>query len=217
MEELQSTEVLDREILEDARKKAYRILKTAEESMKTGVAAWEKKGDADLAAVRQRYAEGVLEMRKELTARLVLDKRRVRSEKIETLLKSAMETYLRGLKRETLFSILEMTLQKQLGSLRESGAEACMESGVKVQCHKVETLELEALLNRNLPKGSWTISFGNAGFIQEEPFPKIVLDAPEVQVSTSIVMVAETLLEDKRAELIQALLGAEALSDGGTL
>jgi vacuolar-type H+-ATPase subunit E/Vma4 len=217
MEELQSTEVLDREILEDARKKAYRILKTAEESMKTGVATWEKKGDADLAEVRQRYAERVLEMRKELAARLVLDKRRVRSEKIETLLKSAMETYLRGLKRETLLSILEGTLQKQLESLRESGAEACMESGVKVQYHKVEAVELEAMLNRNLPKGSWTISSGNAGFIQEEPFPKIVLDAPEVQISASIVMVAETLLEDKRAELIQALLGAGALSSGGVV
>ena len=33
MEELQSTDILDREILEDARKKAYRILKTAAETV----------------------------------------------------------------------------------------------------------------------------------------------------------------------------------------
>lgn len=217
MEELQSTEVLDREILEDARKKAYRILKTAEESMKTGVAVWEKKGDADLAEVRQRYAERVLEMRKEIMARLVLDKRRVRSEKIEALLTSAMETYLLGLKRESLLSILEKTLQKQLGVLREMGEEGLVGSEVKVQCHKMEEAEWEAILNRNLPHGSWTISTGNVGFVQEEPFPRMVLNAPEMRMVASINRVAETLLEDKRAELIRALLGEDALIAGGAL
>jgi vacuolar-type H+-ATPase subunit E/Vma4 len=217
MEELQSTEVLDREILEDARKKVYRILKAAEESMKTGVATWEKKGDADIAEVRQRYAERILEMRKEIIARHVLDKRRVRSERIEALLKSAMEAYLLGLKRETLLSILERTLQKQLGALRETGEEELVGSEVRVHCHKVEEAELEAMLNRNLPRGSWTISSGNTGFMHEEPFPSIILDAPELRIVASINRVAETLLEDKRVELIQALLGEDALSDGGAV
>ena len=43
MEELQSTEILEREILEDARKKAMRILKTADDTIRAKTAEWEKK------------------------------------------------------------------------------------------------------------------------------------------------------------------------------
>ena len=43
MEELRSTEVLDREILEDARKKAQKILKTAEDAHAAQAQDWDKK------------------------------------------------------------------------------------------------------------------------------------------------------------------------------
>jgi hypothetical protein len=41
VEELQSTEALDREILEDARKKAFKILKGADESAASSKKSWE--------------------------------------------------------------------------------------------------------------------------------------------------------------------------------
>jgi hypothetical protein len=49
MEELQSTEALDREILEDARKKAFKILKTAGETEAASQTAWDRKLEKTLA------------------------------------------------------------------------------------------------------------------------------------------------------------------------
>jgi hypothetical protein len=43
MEELTSTEALDREILEDARKKAFKILKNADDSISSSKESWDKK------------------------------------------------------------------------------------------------------------------------------------------------------------------------------
>lgn len=215
MEELQSTEVLHREILEDARKKAYRILKTADESVRAGVEAWEKKTDDAIMEARELYAKRVLILQEELKARLVLDKQRIRSEKIEGLLKSAMETYLLSLNREVLLSILEQTLHKQLEELRETGE--LPGSDIKVRCNKVTDAELEDILSRQLPQGSWTQIPGNAGFIGEAIFPAIILDAPAVRILASIQAVTEYVLEDKRAELVASLFGEEALLEGGVI
>jgi hypothetical protein len=220
MEELQSTEVLHREILEDARKKAYRILKGADEAVRAGVTAWEKKTDDAVTEVRELYAQRILITREELNARLVLDKRRIRSEKIEGLLKSSMETYLLNLRREILVSILDKTLQKQLDELQRTGE--FPQKAVKVRSHKIENTELEAILTKYLPQGSWDITVGDSDLAslafepgkEEERFPAIVLDASTVRVIASIDAITADLLEDKRAELVASLLGPEALLEG---
>jgi hypothetical protein len=217
MEELQSTEVLHREILEDARKKAYRILKTADESVRAGVTAWEKKTDDAITEARELYAQRILTIREELNARLILDKRRIRSEKIEGLLKSSMETYLLNLRRETLLFILDKTFQKQLDELEKTGE--FPQKGVEVQFHKIKNAELETILTKYLPQGSWAITVENSGLIsalikEEEQFPTIILDTSTARVITSIDGIAADLLEDKRAELVASLLGPEALLEG---
>ena len=56
MEELQSTEVLDREILEDARKKALRILKSSEDTVKTHDQEWENKIAENINQIKNKYA-----------------------------------------------------------------------------------------------------------------------------------------------------------------
>jgi hypothetical protein len=66
MEELQSTEALDREILEDARKKAFKILKGADETLASSKTAWEKssrarkKKSAEAMPERKRRSAGKL-------------------------------------------------------------------------------------------------------------------------------------------------------------
>ena len=57
MEELQSTEALDREILEDARKKAFKILKSADESAASAKAAWDRKLERTLKEVRENFRD----------------------------------------------------------------------------------------------------------------------------------------------------------------
>ncbi|MDR2534432.1 MAG: ATPase [Treponema sp.] len=214
MEELQSTEVLDREILEDARKKAYRILKNAEESVKAGVEVWELKTDEAIAEVRERYARRGLIVKDELAARLILDKRRVQAQKIEGLLKSAMETYLFSLNRETLLSILEYAFRQRLDFLRKT--QEFVESELQIQSHKIHDAELKEMLNRNLPQGSWTLGSENNG-LKENQFPAIVVNAPTIRIVISIDAIADNLMEDKRAELASTLLGEKVLLEGGSI
>ncbi len=77
MEELKSTDVLDKEILEDARKKANRILRQADETIESKADAWAKQSQAALEEVHRKYEDRISKQRAEITARLPLDKRRI--------------------------------------------------------------------------------------------------------------------------------------------
>ncbi|MDR0568118.1 MAG: hypothetical protein LBG87_02805 [Spirochaetaceae bacterium] len=219
MEEIQSTETLDREILEEARKKAYRILKAAEESAKTAAETWAMKTEADITEIRNRYAQRLKVMKEELAARLVLDKRRIRAEKIEGLLKSAMETYLHSLSRETLLSILERNLRQRLDFLRETG-EFADQTDLQVRFCNLETGELEAILNRHLPKGSWRIAQpepGKSDPFWDARFPAMLITAGDLCIAADLNAVIAQLLEDKRTELTVSLLGEQILLEGGAI
>ncbi|GAB1481706.1 hypothetical protein MASR2M78_05210 [Treponema sp.] len=85
MEELRSTEALDREILEDARKKADRILKNSETAKKLVIETWHKKKKDDIAALEKKSNKRIAAQRSEILARLPLDKRRSRAERYDSL------------------------------------------------------------------------------------------------------------------------------------
>ncbi|MDR2632952.1 MAG: ATPase [Treponema sp.] len=208
MEELQSTERLDQEILEDARKKAYRILKAADEAVKAGAEAWEQKTNAAIAGMRQKYAQKFERIQQEIQARLVLDKRRIRVEKIEGLLTSALDAYFLILPRERLLSLLQGVLQGCVTEVQQNGEPV---SGFMVQCRGLTGTEGEQLLKACLPGGSWTLTTTDSGLIQETPFPELVADAPAVRITVSIKGLGKALLEDKRAELVEALMGSVGL------
>ena len=212
MEELQSTDVLDREILEDARKKAYRILKASEEGVQSAADLWEKKTIAAIAENRERYASRFATMKDEIVARLLLDKRRVRAEKIESLLKTAMTSYLQSLPRETLLSLLEKELNLRLTELRETNEFPT--TSITVRINNLSSAESETIIKKYLTPGTWTLETANIATIVEDKFPRLTLDAPSVRINASIDSVGYDLLEDKRAELLAALLGDAALEGG---
>src|SRR5512138_1058007 len=97
MEELKSTEALDREILEDAQKKAARLLRNAEQAADASEREWARKAESDIAELERKHSERVAERRKETLARLPLDKRRERAERAERLIDAAMADYLKAL------------------------------------------------------------------------------------------------------------------------
>jgi vacuolar-type H+-ATPase subunit E/Vma4 len=117
MEELQSTEVLDREILEDARKKAFKILKSADDSVAASKVLWEQKLQKTLEQARTTYAKKAEQSRQEIMVKLPLDKRRIRSERIETLLNGAMQDFLASLDRDVLLRILGRELEERTAAL----------------------------------------------------------------------------------------------------
>jgi vacuolar-type H+-ATPase subunit E/Vma4 len=202
MEELQSTEVLDHEILEDARKKAYRILKTADETVKANAAAWEKKIQDAVNELKLKYAERRKLAATEIMARLPLDKRRASSERIEGLLRDAEESWYKGLSREKVLSILKRELARRLRECPEFAGPA--DSGGKAFIRCLDAAEAEAILKELLPGHAFGIEEG-AGAA-----PGIVLESGAVRITASIGMALDDLLHEKRAELAAALLGQDS-------
>ena len=77
MEELRSTEVLDKEILEDARKKAHKILQTADEALEAQNRDWEKKIQRSVKSIKRTYEARLKKTTEEIFARFPLDQRRL--------------------------------------------------------------------------------------------------------------------------------------------
>jgi vacuolar-type H+-ATPase subunit E/Vma4 len=200
MEELQSTEVLDREILEDARKKAFKILKAADDTVKANAASWDRKMEESLAELKRRYQRRRERTAAEIMARLPLDKRRIRSEKMEEFLNAAVSAWYGGLGRPQVLGILENELARRL----ENCPEFAGEGTVLALLRRIEPGEAAALLGRALPGLAYSAETAGEG---DDPYPGITLVSSRVRITASIGMVTDSLLHDQREELLQALAG----------
>jgi hypothetical protein len=200
MEELQSTEVLDREILEDARKKAFRILKAADDTAKANAASWDKKTEESLAELKRRYRTRRERTVAGIMARLPLDKRRVRSEKMEEFLNTAAAAWYGGLERSRILGILEHELARRL----EDCPEFAGEGSIRALLRHVEPDEAAVLLGRVLPGPACSLETAGEG---DDPYPGITLVSSGARITASIGMVIDFLLHDQREELLQALVG----------
>ena len=218
MEELQSTEVLDKEILEDARKKAFRTLKAADGAIKDAELAWERKIKAALNELREKYTEKTKQDGDDIMARLVQDKRRSRSVKIEALLKDAANGYIAGLDKKNQLSLLEAELAKRLDVLAAAGEPITAEDAPEAMVRAVGAAEAEKIIANAFYKKAhkdrnvfWTLKQPDIAFAGAGIFPAITINTKKVKVTASLDDAVGNLLEDKRAELTAALLGEAAL------
>ncbi|MDR1126896.1 MAG: ATPase [Treponema sp.] len=204
MEELQSTEVLDKEILEDARKKAFRTLKSSENIIKDASVAWEQKTQTAIKEFQKKYAEKTKQDSAEIMARLVLDKKRLRSAKIESSLQDAAFSFLDSLDKKKQLELLEKELIVRLKELADAGDPITSKDEPQVYSRLLtqeETLKL-------LPKEqTWSVIEPPLAFKNEGRFPAIVINTRRVKLTASLDDAIEALLQDKREELTTALFG----------
>jgi vacuolar-type H+-ATPase subunit H len=209
VEELQSTEALDREILEDARKKAFKIIKNADESADSSKQSWELKLSKALEEAQANCKARAEKSRHEIMARLPMDKRRIRSSKIEVLLTAAMQDFLASLERKRLLNLLERELA---GCIDECGGSSGFSGPAELRYRNLSMDELEPLVQKVLPGVSLTCKedglYGIPGAL-----PAVVMDFPDVRITASADIAAARLFLDKRAELAAALLGDAALEN----
>jgi len=212
MEELRSTEVLDREILEDARKKAQKILKTADDSIRAQALQWEEKTKKALEDAKLVCGKRTREERDEILAKGPLERRRLRSEISQRLLCRAMNEFLGSLGRGELLEIMRRELRARTGEIA-----GLSESGTDPEAAQFN------VIYKNTDEGearALIAEFSGAGkaafnFFQESGsgFPELIIDAPQLRITVSVEAAASDLLESRRAELASALLGPEALND----
>jgi molybdopterin converting factor small subunit len=199
MEELQSTELLDREILEDARKKAYRILKTADDTIKSKAAELEKNLGATVAKLEEKYARQGGLAADEIMARLPIDKQRTKAKKIEELLHSAVEAWYAGLSRSRVLELLKNELIKRIAASDKDS----VEGAICARIHKIEKKEAEEILKTVLPGKSFAVEEIHSA----APYPEIIIETPKARIYASINKTVDFLLGEQRAELLEALLG----------
>ncbi|MDR1389415.1 MAG: ATPase [Treponema sp.] len=203
MEEIQSTEVLDHEILEDARKKAYKILKNADEDSGARVKIWERKLAKARDEARKNYGKKIETIRGETMARLPMDRQRIYTDKIRALLGRAMDLYIQSLERGKLFALLEKEFFERIALCRPGGKTILRYRGL-------DDGELETLLSKMPDKPALAAdSLDNI----EGTLPALVLENSAVRVTVSVFLAARELLLEKRFELAAALLG-DALNGG---
>jgi len=212
MEELQTTEALDREILEDARKKAFKILKGADDSLSSSKASWDRKLEKTKEKVRSSYTEKEEQMRREIMARLPMDKRRIRSETIDHFLGEAIAEFLGSLNRTSLLYILEKELE-----MRKTEISGVVERDGKgeIRYRSLSKEECVVLVSASFPDMSFSYSEDPLYMIAGS-FPALMIDFSHIRLTVSADKSALELLLEKRAELTAALLGdIEDLTLGG--
>ncbi|MDI9428254.1 MAG: hypothetical protein QM400_09825 [Spirochaetota bacterium] len=199
MEEIKGTEALEREILEDARKRAERIIRKAEESARLlGVQTEKKIEEATTALVGEYQAKKrIAEL--EMLSRLPLEKARLdisyRDEMLRKALKGALESM--NPRLFGLWCVKRLACQAEL--VRNSRAR------VLVHGLDSETMrDIEALFGQ-----------GSDISIEEVPTMKargLVVEPMDTSYRISITEkeLLEWLLDEKRGKLAAALFGSSA-------
>jgi len=209
MEELQSTEILEKEMLEDARKKAARILKSAQDTINTQNAAWDKKTKDAACDIDQKYNEQIDIETKNIMSRLPIDKQRSKIEKTESLLRDALESWYTGLDRNKKLKLLSDEFIKRFLYCRDQINE---NSELKIESDGLDQNEAQALIkiiNAAIPDSTFNIS--NSTFNQTEDltshsYPSITLDTDSLRIISSIEKTIDHILREKREELINKLI-----------
>jgi len=196
MEELQSTEILDREILEDARKKVVRILKSAEDTINAQNAEWERKTVSSIDELDKKYKEQREISAAKIMARLPIDKHRVKIEKIESLLFSAVETWYKNLNRQKILDLLTEELKKRLALCEDFYKAAKIDARINgINRNEAETvfqkIKIKCVINEDAIASR---------------YPSIILDTGETRIIAGIENIVGFLLQEKRAELVEALI-----------
>jgi V/A-type H+/Na+-transporting ATPase subunit E len=203
MEELNSTEILDREILEDARKKAARILKTADDTIHAKTSEWEKKTQEAILELEKKYNGQREEASVNIMARLPVDKLRNKAEKIENILQSAVKAWYESLSRQRIIEILTNEFTKRLAVC----AEFADSNKKRVFYNALDRKEAEQVIKN----ASSSTSKNWADYSIEESFsdglPSITLETDDIRIIASIQKTVDLLLQEKRIELVEALVG----------
>jgi len=229
MEELRTTEVLEREILEDARKKAARLLRTTDDTIAQQKRDWEKKLGDDLESIRKSYMNRMKKTVEDIFVRQPLDKRRLRLKTHEGFLSGAIEDFLSGLDRKRTLSLLEHELLERLQAVSDdSGAkssvannaskDAVANNAAVVRYSGLTLDETRSILKKSRAAFDWQfeedISSNDVSLNESSTrFPGIVIDTGAFRLTASIESAAAALLKDNREELAAALLGPEVLHD----
>lgn len=208
MEELRSTEILDREIQEDARRKADKILKSADSDCiaiaREGVERFEKISLQKKAEYERRIAE----YRKDAEAAIPLEKRRHLISYIDTSVKEALDQWFAAAGADKKLSLLGGLLDKYAPALEGKTLDVCFRGYTERDVSRLVSNRLKNVVVRSLKELSETEAASRGlddGFF-------IQTDDGFVFCRVTCGELREELLQEYREDLAVTLLGADVFS-----
>lgn len=207
MEELRSTEILDKEIQADARKKAEKILSNAEAESKELLDGVEGRLKASEAEKKAKNEQRLHAVQRDLDAALPLEKERFLVSYIQSSIDKSMDEYFCSLSEDETLELFSSELKKYKEIIGTSSVNAyvygldvdsCKKKlGKSVQISSIEKTEF----NKILPEKDFSLS-KKRGVILET-------DSRDIRVRLTLSEIVSQLEEKYREELYKTLF------DGG--
>jgi len=203
MEELQSTEILEREIMEDARKKALRILKAADDTIKSKTAEWGKKTQENIDILNKKYNKQKETAAEKIMARLPIDKLRLKIEKIEDMLQSAEDDWYKKLNRSRILGLLTNELSERIKFYGDF-ANLKQKYAYYYGLNRNETEEILKTVD---------VTCVMEETASDSRYPSIKLETEKVRITASIQRIVDYYIHVKRIELIESMVGSDFMEN----
>jgi V/A-type H+-transporting ATPase subunit E len=198
VEVLRTSEELEKQILEDARKKAHRILESADKECAAIRAEWAKKLEEESARMEEDARKQMKALQNELEASLPLDFMRARLSFIEEALRTQLRALFGGFSAKEKAEIIA-ALVNRVEPLFKGKTVIAGVNGITAQ-------EAEKIL-----RGTPGVTLQGVKALPAEMGEGIVLETPDgkIRYRGTFAELQERLLEEHREELKLALLGKD--------
>ncbi|MBQ7753076.1 MAG: hypothetical protein IJR80_05405 [Treponema sp.] len=211
MEELRSTEILDREIQSDARKKAENILKKADKSCEEILGSVEKTIEDARKAKEEFYNKKLDSFKKNQDSSVPLEKQRIEVSFVQKSIIKNINRYLEELGEDKRLELVFNQLENKKALLQDKKLNAWVYGFDFDKTKK----KLSGQLGKNLLKCEKT-EFGRVS-VEEEIIEKnegLILESEDKSLKLRLTLseLVSTLFENHRQELCDALFGKGGLA-----
>ncbi|MBL8967516.1 MAG: hypothetical protein JNG85_10920 [Spirochaetaceae bacterium] len=234
MEEIASTEVLEREILDDARRKAERVLRDADAAVRAAEAAGRDRAARSVGELEAEYEARDARYRNETLARLPLERARIKAAHVDARLRAALDGRLSTHGGAGLEALVAGILARAVSRLDEGPADSpagepgapsglapkLFPAGAELRYRGLSRSGAERLAKEALPGLVLASAVEDASL----PAPGLAVASfagppeeggrrgpPDLSIHATLDLLAERLLDEHRGELAAGLC-AEALA-----
>lgn len=204
MEELRSTEILDKEIVADAQKKAERIAAKAEEECKKIAASVEARVQEEISKTKDNLNLKLKNFERDLNASVPLEKSRFYVSYVQDSIVENINEYLASVPEDKITSLLinrckkvdfsNFKLKAYVYGLDEKKTEKALKEVLGASLGSTEKTEFNKIIFEE------SVLKENKGII-------LISDNGEVKCRFTLSQVVEEILDKKRAELSESLFG----------
>ena len=213
MQELRSTEILDKEILEDAQKKVQKILKNSESECRSIMSSVDDKVTKTVEEKEAALISKLESIKTNLNASLPLEKERFQVSFVENLIITRIQDYLKSLSQE---KRIQLVLEKIKTIKTDDYVDSLLkEKSFTAYVYGFDIKKVEKALNDILGKrllACQPTDFGKLILEDEilEINEGIILESQdkEVRFRMTLTEVVEELLNNNREELAETLFTA---------